>query len=334
MTDDPGRASGDPGRPGDDPGRPGDDPGRPGDDPGRAGDDPRRAHRWMSPDFLTELFANPLDPGYADAAARRAERGPVSGWRRPARRGGAVVVALLIGVLLAVAYRQTLSDEPRRSQARADLVGQIKDRQESTDGLRARADQLRDEVARERDAALSGGETLRDVEASTGLRRVSGDGIVVKLTDAEEGESEGEDRDLGRIFDRDLQSVTNALWSVGAEAIAINDQRLTATSTIRKAGGAILVDFRPVTSPYEIRAIGPDDLEERFAETSAAALMRRLVEVEGIGFDVSQRDDLNLPAATDPRFDYARTPRPTPSASASPTLSGDRSMSPPPGGGQ
>ncbi len=28
----------------------------------------------MSPDFLTELFSNPLDPGYADAAARKAQR--------------------------------------------------------------------------------------------------------------------------------------------------------------------------------------------------------------------------------------------------------------------
>ena len=80
----------------------------------------------MSPDFLSELFSNPLDPGYADAAARRAKSGPPTGWRHGTRRTVAVLVAGLIGLLFAVAYRQTMADEPRRSQARADLVSQIK----------------------------------------------------------------------------------------------------------------------------------------------------------------------------------------------------------------
>ena len=40
---------------------------------------PARRRRRSRPDFLTELFRNPLDPGYADAAARRAAA-------RPARR--------------------------------------------------------------------------------------------------------------------------------------------------------------------------------------------------------------------------------------------------------
>jgi len=279
----------------------------------------------MSPDFLNELFRNPLDPGYADAAARRAREGAPTGWRRGGRRVAAAVVAALIGLLFAVAYRQTVADEPRRSQARADLVTQIKQRQEATDELRSRADQLRDDVARERDAALGGNAAAarRDVEAATGLRRVSGDGVVVRLADAPDDEDDGPpagQADLGRIFDRDLQLVTNALWAAGAEAIAINDQRLTATSTIRKAGGAILVDFRPVTSPYEIRAIGPRDLEKLFDDSSAAALMRKVADSEHIGFESHREDDLNLPAATDPQLDYATRPTPSPTV-ASPTVS-------------
>ncbi|WP_203706245.1 DUF881 domain-containing protein [Asanoa iriomotensis] len=284
----------------------------------------------MSPDFLSELFSNPLDPGYADAAARRAKEGPPTGWRQGARRTTAVLVAGLIGVLFAVAYRQTVEDEPRRSQARADLVSQIKQRQETTDSLRAQADRLRDEVARERDAALGADQAAqrRDTEAATGLRRVSGDGLVVRLADSPDVDEGGDANDLGRIFDRDLQLVTNALWASGAEAIAINDQRLTATSTIRKAGGAILVDFRPVTSPYEIRAIGDSDLEDKFRDTTAAALMRKVADAEHIGFDTRRADDLNLPAATEPQLNYAT--RPTP-ASATPTPSGTSSK--PSGGG-
>jgi uncharacterized protein YlxW (UPF0749 family) len=285
--------------------------------------------RWMSPDFLSELFSNPLDPGYADAAARRATSGPPTGWRHGTRRAVAVLVAGLIGLLFAVAYRQTMADEPRRSQARADLVSQIKARQESTDNLRGQADRLRDEVARERDAALGVNQAAqrRDTEAATGLRRVAGDGIVVRLTDAPDAADNGGEHELGRIFDRDLQLVTNALWASGAEAIAVNDQRLTATSTIRKAGGAILVDFRPVTSPYEIRVIGPGDLEDRFSDSAAAALMRKVADVEHIGFDTRRQDDLNLPAATEPQLNYATRPA---SPSATPTPG---TTSPSPSGG-
>jgi uncharacterized protein YlxW (UPF0749 family) len=264
----------------------------------------------MSPDFLSELFSNPLDPGYADAAARKATR-PYSPRRRSTARAVLIVVALLIGLLFAIAYRQTVADEPRRSQARAELVAQIKQRQETADGLRVRADGLRDEVARLRDVTLDRGdaERLRDLEAGTGFRRVTGDGVVVTVADApnvsEDGLTPSGKPDLGKIFDRDLQALTNALWASGAEAVAINGQRLSATSPIRKAGGSILVDFRPIAGPYEITAIGPDELRERFEDTGAARLMEALTRSEGISFDVRDEDDLALPAASEPTLDYA-----------------------------
>jgi len=290
-------------------------------------------NRWMSPDFLTALFSNPLDPGYADAAARKATR-PYSPRRRAAARATLVVVALLIGLLFAVAYRQTVADEPRRSQARAELVAQIKQRQETADDLRARADALRDDVARLRDATLDRGdaERLRDLEAQTGFRRVTGDGVVVTVADApnvsDDGLTPSGQPDLGKIFDRDLQAIANALWAVGAEAIAVNGQRLSATSPIRKAGGAILVDFRPVASPYEISAIGPGDMRERFADSAAARLMDALTASEGISFDVRDEDDLTLPAASERMLNHARPaggttePAPSPSREPSPSPTG------------
>ena len=54
----------------------------------------------------------------------------------------------------------------------------------------------------------------------------------------------------------------NGLWSVGAEAIAVNGQRLTAQSAIRSAAGAILVNYRPLKPPYRVEAIGPPDLAD------------------------------------------------------------------------
>jgi uncharacterized protein YlxW (UPF0749 family) len=303
---------------------------------GSAPDQPEGAERrrGYTPDLLTELFQNPLEPGYADAARRRAERTARSGFADPAGRGGqlrgsfpamrlvSLVVVAGIGFLLIVSYQHVLADEPARSRARDGLIDQINDRQASTDTLRRRADQLRDQVTRQRDAVLdnSAAARLRELEATTGLGRVTGDGVVVRIADAprpvDAVTGQGSGNDLGRVLDRDLQQIANALWRAGAEAIAINGQRLMSTSTIRAAGDAILVDFQPLTGPYEVSAIGPDDMQRQFTNSSTARTFRQLVDAFGMSFEVRKRDDLSLPAASDPQLRYARPLR---SASPSPT---------------
>lgn len=311
--------------------------------PGRAGQErgrdvtERESERTYAPDFLTQLFRDPLDPSYADAAAHRARVGPVTGWRRSVGQSVSVITLVVLGFLFAVAYRQTVTEEPSRSQARAGLVAQINARDAETDELIRRADELRAEVARQRDAALAGGVAaqLRDLEAVTGLRRVTGDGVVVRVADAPvEADAVtgagGEGENLGRVLDRDLQDIANALWGAGAEAIAINGQRLTATSTIRAAGSAILVGFRPVTGPYEVSAIGPDEMERQFQDSGAARLMRGVAAEHGLSFQVRRGEELTLPAAGEPQLDYAR---PSPEPGSSPSGAGTTSSSPRSGGG-
>ncbi|MEV1144668.1 DUF881 domain-containing protein [Micromonospora sp. NPDC049799] len=290
-----------------------------------------RGDRVYAPDFLTELFRNPLDPGYADAAARRRED-PQSGsaWRRWPARSVTLVVVLVLGFLFAVAYRQTMEDEPGRSQVRSGLVEQIKQRESETDRLSERAEQLRAEVARQRAAALGSSEAarLRSLEAGTGLGRVRGDGVVVRLADAPKDEDAVIRADVGpsQVLYSDLQGVANDLWAAGAEAIAVNGQRLTAMSTIRQAGQAILVDYRPVTGPYEVSAIGPEEMRDRYDRSRSALTMRTVAEETGLSFGIREAEDLTLPAAPDPRLRYAE-----PSVSPSPSPSGaDRSVSPGP----
>ncbi|MFF0878806.1 DUF881 domain-containing protein [Micromonospora aurantiaca (nom. illeg.)] len=302
--------------------------------PSRDGDKERDpSTRVYAPDFLTELFRNPLDPGYGDAAARRAA-GSMSRLREVLGRPVSLVVLALIGFLFAVAYRETVAEEPSRATARAGLVAEIKGREAETDRLTERAEQLREEVGRQRDAALSGSQAsrLRTLEAGTGLARVRGDGVVVRLADAAADQDgvTGGDAGPSRVLYSDLQKVANALWAAGAEAVAVNGQRLTATSTIRSAGEAILVDYRPVTGPYEVQAIGPRSMRDRFDESRAAALMREVARTTGLSFGVKRVDDLTLPAAPQPRLRYAEPPAsPGPSGSARPSGSGGAGSSSP-----
>lgn len=266
--------------------------------------------------LLTELFERPMDPGYEDAARRRLTSGPEPRWRRLLGRTGTVAVALVFGFLIAIAYRHVAAAAPDTQRARESLVGDVREQREQTDKLQQSAQRLREEVARERDRALANSgdqremERLRALEAETGLTKVRGPGAVVTVGDARPavdpvtGEPVGEN--LGQVFDRDLQEVVNALWRVGAEAVAIDGQRLSATSTIRAAGGAILVDFRPVSSPYTVEAIGPRDLDNRFERTRTAANFRGFVKEYGMAFSVKEVEELTLPAAPDPQLRYAR----------------------------
>jgi uncharacterized protein YlxW (UPF0749 family) len=122
------------------------------------------------------------------------------------------------------------------------------------------------------------------------------------------------------VKDTDLQQAANALWAGGAEAIAINGMRLTATSTIRQAGEAILVDFRPVTSPYEVVALGPDELADGFRDGYAGKFFGELARRYGMSFETDEVDGVTLDAATELKLRVAK-PSPPPAPSGSPALS-------------
>jgi uncharacterized protein YlxW (UPF0749 family) len=101
--------------------------------------------------------------------------------------------------------------------------------------------------------------------------------------------------------------VVNELWHDGAEAISVNDIRLTPTSAVRFAGDAVLVDFQPISSPYVIRAIGDSDrLAVAFADSGAASRYQTLSSAKGIGFQFDGSTDLQLPASAGLNLRYAQ----------------------------
>src|SRR5439155_23020543 len=141
--------------------------------------------RRYTTDLLTDMFRNPLDVGYAEAARRRAEHGPDPVRVRAASRGVRVLILVGLGFLLAVAYQQTRAAQPESSKVHAGLVTDVKNRQTETDAMQRRADRLRDQVSQERDSAL-GADTaaVRTLEENAGVSKVRGAGALVKLADA------------------------------------------------------------------------------------------------------------------------------------------------------
>ncbi|WP_305783233.1 DUF881 domain-containing protein [Symbioplanes lichenis] len=282
-----------------------------------AGSAPQEPKRTFTPDFLTELFRNPLDPGYAEAAARKARGEGPTGSRRKALRGVTAVTLAALGFLLVLAYQQTVADEPARAKARETLIDQVQQRRMTMSQLQDQAEKLRTEVADLRERQLGGAAVarLRLLEAETGLAPVRGEGTRVTVGDGPTpiDPATGERSTDSRVRDTDLQRAANGLWAAGAEAIAINGQRLTATSTIRQAGEAILVDFHPVSTPYQVIAIGPGDLAGDFDDGAAGQFFRALKSRYGMSYDVAEIGEVTLQAATEPILRQA-----TPAAGDSP----------------
>ena len=277
----------------------------------------------MGASLLDDVLAETLDPAYAQAAARRAGTEP----SRPARLRGRVLVALTMigaGLLVAVTYDQAAASSQGRQQVRAALVEDIQRSSDDGDELTGELEDLRLEVGRTRDELLAASavgqqalDTLARAERGAAAVPVTGPGLLVTLANAAPNADDdpvggGTEQDpRGMVRDGDLQLVVNALWAAGAEAVSINDQRLGATSAIRFAGEAVLVDFRPVTNPYLIRAIGdPDTLSAQFLASPEVGALAVISESFDLRFEFSREDELTLPAASTLELRSAEPGRP------------------------
>lgn len=248
--------------------------------------------------LLTQVMTNTLDADYATVAARRrhapaAKSGAVS---------GATVVAVLVafGLLVGVSALTTEQDQPKVAAERAELVEQVRYRQGRVDSLYGDLAALQTRVAGlqgelttaiARDTQLRG--RLEVLAVAAGTVAVTGPGIAITADDAEGASGDAE----GVILDSDLQAVVNGLWLAGAEAIAIDGHRLTTLTAIRFAGQAITVDYRSLTPPYLIEAVGdPKTLAAQFLQTPAGQRMLGLRNNFGIAFDMVTKQSMTLPS--------------------------------------
>ena len=214
------------------------------------------------------------------------------------RAGPALLVGLL-GFVLTVDIRVQQDVEASSVARRAELARVVRARQARTISLertvadlRARLERIGARSSSEQLHALS--DRVAALNRVSGSTPVSGPALVVTLADAPEAELE--DADF-RVQDLDLQIVVNELWAVGAEAIAISGQRLIATSAIRNAGEAVLVNYRVLTSPYRITAVGDADLmQERFTTSATAKRFGRWHDIYGLGFTTTTVREAALPS--------------------------------------
>lgn len=267
-----------------------------------SGPDAARGGHSESADILRIILEDRIGFGYS-ARTPPTER---TWWGRLA---AVLVVALLVASSI---WSAEELQRARRGAASVNqaLRGEVAVRTQQQDELESQVFELDAAVTQSRAALLDDGEGLIETSTALGARigavPVTGPGIVITLDD---GGATSED---SQVHDFDLQVLVNALWASGAEAIAVNGQRLSATTAIRTAGAAILVNLVPVAGPYQIEAIGdPSDLQVQLARTRAAGHLAVLRDTYGVDTGIGTSESLTL-GSVQPTSTHWAQPLPAP----------------------
>ena len=246
--------------------------------------------------LLTLITQQSLDEDYRHAAERR-DAGLASPRRGRPWLTAAVVVAIF-GVLVSTAAVQKSRNADVTDASRATLIQRI-------DNQRDRVARQQDRIARlrSRNTSISSGLTsltssveavearLRRLQVITGFVAVQGEGVRVSVDNADSGDTDG------IVRDTDLALLVNALWSAGAEAIAVNGQRVTVTSGIRTSGSAIEVNSVGIAPPYAVQAIGDSGaLQADFFNSSSGLAFDALTRRYGMQFDMDNVEQMSLPS--------------------------------------
>ena len=132
--------------------------------------------------------------------------------------------------------------------------------------------------------------------------------MLIVVDDAPADSSDTRDR----VLDLDLQVLANGLWQAGAEAIAINGHRLSTLTAIRGAGDAITVDYRSLTRPYRVEAIGdPRTLHARLVESPGGAWWNELAQNRRMRYEISGVNELDTRRRPGHGLRYAQTDDPS-----------------------
>jgi uncharacterized protein YlxW (UPF0749 family) len=243
------------------------------------------------------VAATSLDADYAAVAARRAATGgpPEHSAGRGRPTLALLAVLVVFGVLVVTAAVQTSRNADQSAVSRETLVKQADAGKAALNRRQALVRALQSQIAtlqaRNLDATRQGRAVAQQLDrlgVLTGSRATTGPGIQVRVDDAPGAASPER-----QVQSQDLQKLVNALWTVGAEAISINGQRLTSLSPIRDAAGSVTVNFRSISRPYTVSAIGsPQQMGARLLDTAGGRAWVALQSNFGLQFTIDTKDSM------------------------------------------
>lgn len=219
------------------------------------------------------------------------------------RQGQAAIafVCVVLGFMLAVQFRTTQDIKSTVPFQRIeDLSQRLVQTEKERDMLLQEVQGLRKSSDKE---VLT--KQFENIKMGAGIVELKGQGVIITIDDSKRQSKAGENPNLYLIHDDDILKVINELWASGAEAVAINGQRLVTTSEIRCAGPTLSVNNTRYSPPYEITAIGDAKNLENALKMRGGVV--ETLQFWGIQVSIKNSEEVTVPAYKGTfRFEYAR----------------------------
>jgi uncharacterized protein YlxW (UPF0749 family) len=211
---------------------------------------------------------------------------------------------LVLGFLIAA---QLAAEGPRvriTSQERTPLVETALELQRQQEGLKRQILDLRASI-QQLEATGQGGaavtkelnDRLEAARIAAGLVPLSGPGVVIQLSDSQLAVPPGGTARDYLVSGPDILVVLEELWLAGAEAVAVNGERITVATAVVDIGGSVLVNSAYVTAPYQVAAIGPAGMFDALTRSSGFVdFIRSRSEAFGIGVSYATPKAVDVPA--------------------------------------
>ena len=192
---------------------------------------------------------------------------------------------------IAVRYNAPLTDAAFALQnEQNDLKAQLQD-------LRVQLDRIQANAATQGGTASELQTRIADLRAQAGLTALVGDGVIVQLDDSHTATAGAANLDQAICHSTDLTDILNTAWRGGAQAIAVNAQRIVGTTSAYCVGSTIMVNGTLMSPPFNIAVIGSQNsVLGAFDDPSQLKDIKTRRDVQGLGFRVTRATAINVPA--------------------------------------
>jgi len=226
-------------------------------------------------------------------------------WRR--RSGWAVSLAIglaVVGFVGAAQWNSSVARQEYTTSVQQVLATQVRDLETEQQSLRdqiaaaeAEGQQFQQESTASSATLAELNRRLGEARLAAGLVAVTGPGVIVEIADSKRVVPPGENPASFIVLVDDLRDIVTALWTSGAEGIAINGERLVASSSMYGVGSSILVNTAFLSPPFRVEAVGTPGLLERFLQSPAyVGRVAQRIDFFGLEFATESADQLELPA--------------------------------------
>ncbi|MEI7792486.1 MAG: DUF881 domain-containing protein [Candidatus Berkelbacteria bacterium] len=133
---------------------------------------------------------------------------------------------------------------------------------------------------------------LNHMKAQAGLTKLNGPGVIIILDDSATSVA----TESSIVHAADIRDVLNLLWGSGAEAIAINGQRVVINTAVDCIVNTILLNNVRLATPFQVEAIGNRDLMyDKVTNQKILTDLYKRKRENGVIFDVKKNDDITVP---------------------------------------